>query len=48
MREALRGHRRGMAAFVPFVGPALLPSAAYLDPGNYATNKAWLVAIVLR
>lgn len=38
MRASLRGQRRGLAAFVPFVGPALMASVAYIDPGNYATN----------
>jgi len=37
-REALAGRRRGLRAFAPFVGPAVIVSVAYMDPGNYATN----------
>lgn len=36
--EALSGRRRGLAAFLPFVGPAVVASVAYMDPGNFATN----------
>jgi manganese transport protein len=35
---ALEGRRRGLAAWLPFVGPALIASIAYMDPGNFATN----------
>ncbi len=38
VREALAGRRRGMRAFIPFVGPAVIASVAYMDPGNFATN----------
>jgi manganese transport protein len=38
MREALAGHRRGWRAFLPFLGPAMVTSIAYIDPGNFATN----------
>ena len=38
MRAALDGHRRGWRAFLPFLGPALVTSIAYIDPGNFATN----------
>ncbi len=37
-REALAGRRRGLAAVLPFAGPAVVASVAYMDPGNFATN----------
>jgi manganese transport protein len=37
-REVLAGRRRGMRALLPFAGPAVLASVAYMDPGNFATN----------
>jgi manganese transport protein len=37
-REALTGRRRGVRAFLPFAGPAVIASIAYMDPGNFATN----------
>lgn len=37
-RQALSGRRRGLSAIVPFVGPAVIASVAYMDPGNFATN----------
>ena len=37
-REAIEGTRRGLAAFLPFAGPAVVASIAYMDPGNFATN----------
>jgi manganese transport protein len=37
-REAMTGRRRGLRAFLPFAGPALITSIAYMDPGNIATN----------
>jgi manganese transport protein len=37
-REAMAGRRRGLRAFLPFAGPALIASIAYMDPGNIATN----------
>jgi manganese transport protein len=37
-REAIEGRRKGMAAFLPFAGPAVIASIAYMDPGNFATN----------
>ena len=37
-REALDGRRRGLAAILPFAGPAMIASIAYMDPGNFATN----------
>lgn len=36
--EALEGHRHGLKAFLPFLGPAFIASIAYIDPGNFATN----------
>jgi manganese transport protein len=36
--EALAGRRRGFRGFLPFAGPALIASVAYMDPGNFATN----------
>jgi len=37
-REALSGRRRGLRSLLPFAGPAVVASVAYMDPGNYATN----------
>ena len=37
-QEALAGRRRGLRAFLPFAGPAVIASIAYMDPGNFATN----------
>ena len=37
-RESLAGKRRGLRAFLPFAGPAVMASIAYMDPGNFATN----------
>jgi manganese transport protein len=37
-REAISGKRRGLRAFLPFAGPAVIASIAYMDPGNFATN----------
>jgi len=39
-REAAEGRRRGLSALLPFVGPAMIASVAYMDPGNFATNIA--------
>jgi manganese transport protein len=36
--EALAGRRRGVRGFLPFAGPAIIASIAYIDPGNFATN----------
>ena len=38
IRDVLAGRRRGVWAMLPFVGPALVASVAYVDPGNFATN----------
>jgi manganese transport protein len=35
--RALRG-KGGFAGMLPFVGPAVIASIAYMDPGNFATN----------
>ena len=37
-RDALAGRRKGVRAFLPFAGPAIIASIAYMDPGNFATN----------
>jgi manganese transport protein len=37
-KEALAGRRRGVRGFLPFAGPAIIASIAYIDPGNFATN----------
>ncbi len=38
MRDVLDGRRRGPRAALLFVGPAVIASIAYMDPGNFATN----------
>jgi manganese transport protein len=38
MREVLAGRRRGLGRLLPFFGPAVVTSVAYIDPGNFATN----------
>jgi manganese transport protein len=37
-RDALDGRRKGVRAFLPFAGPAIIASVSYMDPGNFATN----------
>src|SRR6266581_5058761 len=37
-REVLAGRRRGLRSLLPFAGPAVIASVAYMDPGNFATN----------
>lgn len=37
-QDALRGDRRGWRAILPLIGPAIVASIAYMDPGNIATN----------
>src|SRR3984893_17979951 len=37
-RDALNGRRKGLGAFIPFAGPAIMASVGYMDPGNFATN----------
>src|SRR5476651_2354992 len=36
--EALSGKGRGLRRVLPFAGPAVIASVAYMDPGNFATN----------
>jgi manganese transport protein len=36
--ELLAGRRAGFRAYMAFVGPAVVASIAYMDPGNFATN----------
>jgi manganese transport protein len=38
MADVLSGARRGPFSRFLFVGPAVIASIAYMDPGNYATN----------
>jgi manganese transport protein len=38
--RSLNGQRRGVAAVLPFLGPAFIAAVAYIDPGNFATNMA--------
>jgi len=37
-RDALAGRRGAMRSMLPFAGPAIIASVAYMDPGNFATN----------
>jgi manganese transport protein len=37
-RDVFLGRRRGPLAVLPFAGPAVVASIAYMDPGNFATN----------
>jgi manganese transport protein len=37
-RGVLAGERRGLRDYLAFVGPAVVVSIAYIDPGNFATN----------
>src|SRR3981081_3590229 len=37
-RHVLAGQRGGLAGRLAFVGPAVIASIAYIDPGNFATN----------
>ena len=36
--HALSGGRSGVMRLLPFLGPAVIASIAYMDPGNFATN----------
>ena len=38
VRDVLDGRRTGLRALLPLVGPAVIASIAYTDPGNFATN----------
>ncbi|HEY4034359.1 MAG TPA: Nramp family divalent metal transporter [Ktedonobacteraceae bacterium] len=37
-QAVLDGHRHGLQALLPFLGPAFIACVAYIDPGNYVTN----------
>ncbi len=37
-QAALSGGRGGLRGLLPFLGPAVVASIAYIDPGNFATN----------
>src|SRR5271156_6963257 len=37
-RQVLAGQRGGLRSYLAFVGPAVIVSIAYMDPGNFATN----------
>jgi len=37
-RDSLAGRGGGMRSILPFAGPAIVASVAYMDPGNFATN----------
>ena len=37
-QEILAGNRKGVMTYLPFLGPAVIASIAYMDPGNFATN----------
>ena len=38
IRHVLNGRRQGWRSAMLFVGPAVIASIAYMDPGNFATN----------
>eukprot|EP01037_Dinobryon_pediforme_P013672 gene13672-13788_t len=37
-QAVLDGSRGGLFASLPFIGPSIVASIAYMDPGNFATN----------
>jgi manganese transport protein len=37
-QAVLAGRRPGLRGLFPFIGPAVVASIAYMDPGNFATN----------
>src|SRR4051812_47785774 len=37
-RHVLLRPWKGLGAHIPFIGPAVIASIAYMDPGNFATN----------
>ena len=37
-QQILAGEHRGWHGYAVFVGPAVIASVAYVDPGNFATN----------
>ena len=36
--EVLAGRHRSIGSYLAFIGPAVVASIAYMDPGNFATN----------
>lgn len=38
IRDILDGRKKGVSTILPFAGPAVVASVAYIDPGNFATN----------
>jgi manganese transport protein len=38
VRDVLAGRVTGVKSMLPFLGPAVIASIAYMDPGNFATN----------
>src|SRR5579872_7152137 len=36
--EVLAGRHRSIRSYLAFIGPAVVASIAYMDPGNFATN----------
>ena len=48
-KDVLRGKskRSKFANLLPFLGPAFIASVAYVDPGNFATNIAAALNLVL-
>ncbi|GBE43330.1 divalent metal cation transporter MntH [bacterium BMS3Bbin10] len=38
IRAVLDGETQGFRRYLPFFGPAVIASIAYMDPGNFATN----------
>lgn len=37
-QAVLASERGGLLSYLPFLGPAVIASVAYMDPGNFATN----------
>lgn len=38
MDATLKGRQNRLSGFLPFLGPAVIVSVAYMDPGNFAAN----------
>lgn len=38
VQDVLDGRRSGLKSILPLIGPAVVASIAYMDPGNFATN----------
>src|SRR5262245_4589022 len=36
--QTLSGDRNRLRSYLPFAGPGIVASIAYMDPGNFATN----------